>query len=286
METFKDIEALKKAPVCQFFQDAELASIHDAGKKVSLKKDEVLFPEQSVQETMYIILSGSLEVYKKQKQIAIREAGDFIGEMALVESKPRAASVRARSNAELLEIRKETFFEYFATNPKVIWEILKVISSRNREDLDIIVANYQEIKKSREKYRKVVDASSDIIIQTDPKGKIVFANKAVSFLGYDVFDLIGQNFTSFCEDDFSDTSKAHLLTRRVGPRATTDFEVSLKVNEQSTLYDLCPSINFMMTSTGMWNVPQESVMNKSTQKEFQGTLMVIRKEKYGSYRLV
>ncbi len=286
METIKDIEALRQAPICHFFQDTELESIYSAGKKVSLKKDEVLFPEQSVQETMYIILSGSLEVYKKQNRIAVRGVGDFLGEMALLESKPRSASVRALSDAVVLEIGKETFFEYFATNSKVIWEILKVISARNRKDLDVIVANYQEIRNSREKYRRVVDASSDIIIQTDPEGKIVFANKAVSFLAYDVFDLIGQDFTSFCEDNLSDTSKAHVLTRRVGPRVTTDYEISLKVNEQSTLYDLCHSISFMMTATGMWNVPQESVMKKGARKEFQGTLLVIRKEKYGSYRLV
>jgi PAS domain-containing protein len=40
-------------------------------------------------------------------------------------------------------------------------------------------------------YRQVFDATAYIIIQTDPNGKIIFANKAVSFLGFDVFHLIG-----------------------------------------------------------------------------------------------
>ncbi len=132
----------------------------------------------------------------------------------------------------------------------------------------------------------MVDSTSDIIIQTDPEGKIIFANKAVSFLGFDVFDLIGQDFENFCEDTLSDTSKAHILTRRVGPRATTDQEISLKVNEQSQLYEVCRSMSFVITSTGMWNVPQEFVMKRGAQKEFQGTMLVARKEKYGSYRLV
>jgi CRP-like cAMP-binding protein len=286
METLKDLEALKQASICHFFQGAELERIYDAGKKLTLKKDQVLFSENSFQETLYIILSGKMEVYKKQKQIAVREAGDFLGEMALLESKPRSASVRAFTDAELLEIDKKTFFDFFAPNPKAVWEILKVISARNRADLEVIVASYQEIRNSREKYRKVVDSTSDIIIQTNPEGKIIFANKAVSFLGFDVFDLIGQDFENFCEDTLSDTSKAHILTRRVGPRATTDHEISLKVNEQSTLYEICRSMSFVMTTTGMWNVPQEFVMKKGAQKEFQGTMLVARKEKYGSYRLV
>jgi hypothetical protein len=132
----------------------------------------------------------------------------------------------------------------------------------------------------------VVDSVSDVIIQTDPEGKIIFANKAVSFLGFDVFDLIGKNFLDFCEGNVSDTSKGHILTRRVGPRTTTDMEVSLKVNEQSSLYDICRCISFVMTATGMWNVPQEMVIKKGVQKEFQGTLLIARKEKVGSYRLV
>lgn len=286
METLQHLEALKQAPICKFFRESELKSLFSAGKNLTLKKDQVLFSENSIQETFYIILSGKMEVYKKQKQIAVREAGDFLGEMALLESKPRSASVRALTDANVLEVDKKTFFEYFAPNPKVVWEILKVISARNRTDLDVIVASYQEIRNSREKYRKVVDSTSDIIIQTDPDGKIIFANKAVSYLGFDVFDLIGKDFESFCEDVLSDTSRAHILTRRVGPRATTDYEISLKVNEQSTLYEVCRSMSFMLTSTGMWDVPQEFVMKRGAKKEFQGTMLVAKKEKYGNYRLV
>jgi len=36
----------------------------------------------------------------------------------------------------------------------------------------------------------------------------------------------------------------------------------------------------------MWSVPHEMVMKKGTNKEFQGTLLVARKEKNGGYRMV
>jgi CRP-like cAMP-binding protein len=286
MDLQRDLEVLKQASLSCFFQEAELERILNAGKQICLKKGLVLFAEDSYQETMYIILSGKVEIYKKHKQIAIRGGGDFIGEMALVESKPRSASVRALANTEVLEINKETFFNYFASNPKVVWEILRVVSARNREDLDIIDTGSQEIRNSREKYRKVIDSVSDLIIQTDPEGKINFANKAVSFLGFDVFDLIGKDFTEFYDGEINETSRAHILTRRVGPRTTTDLEVSLKVNEQSSLYDVCNSMSFLLNATGMWSVPHEMVMKKGAQKEFQGTLLVARKEKNGGYRMV
>jgi hypothetical protein len=126
--------------------------------------------------------------------------------------------------------------------------------------LDVIIVSYHGVWNSREKYRKVFDATSYIIIQTDPNGKIISANKVVSFLGFDVFDLIGQDFKDLCVETLSDTSRAHISIRRVCPRGTTDQNISLKVNKQSTLYDICRSMNFVMTRTGIWNVPQEYVM--------------------------
>ena len=168
----------------------------------------------------------------------------------------------------------------------MVWEILKDVSARNRVDLDAIDTSYLEISNSREKYRRVFDSVYDLIIQTDPEGKINFANKAASFLGFDVFDLIGQDFKKFYDGELSGSSRAHILTQRVGPRATTDLEISLKVNEQSNLYDVCNSMSFLMTATGMWDVPHEMVMKKGPHKEFQGTLLFLRKEKLSSYRMV
>jgi len=236
MDLRKDLEALKQASLSSLFEEADLERVFNAGKQICLKKGQILFSENSYQETMYIILSGKVEIYKRHKQITVRGVGDFFGEMALVESKPRSASVRVLTDTEVLEIDKETFFNYFASNPKVVWAILKDVSARNREDLDAIDTSYLQISNSREKYRRVVDSVSDLIIQTDPEGKINFANKAVSFLGFDVFDLIGQDFKDFYDGELCDSSRAHILTRRVGPRTTTDLEISLKVNEQPVRY--------------------------------------------------
>ena len=91
--------------------------------------------------------------------------------------------------------------------------------------MDVIITSYHEIWNSRKKYCKVLDATSYIIIQTDPNGKIIFTNKVVSFLGFDVFDLIGQDSKDLCEDTLSDTSRANMLIRLVcqGAQPTRKF---------------------------------------------------------------
>ena len=95
-----------------------------------------------------------------------------------------------------------------------------------------------------------------------------------------MFDLIGQDFKKFYDVELSGSSRAHILTQRVGPRATTDLEISLKVNEQSNLYDVCNSMGFLMTATGMWDVPHEMVMKKGPIKNFRVPCCSSEKKNY------
>ena len=106
MNNIQKISAFKQVSFAKFLEEADLWYLLSACKNIYLKADQVLFEEGSFKESMFIVLDGELEVYKKNKQIALRRKGEFFGEMSILESKPRSASVRAISNSELLEIDK------------------------------------------------------------------------------------------------------------------------------------------------------------------------------------
>lgn len=273
--------ALKQVSFSKFIQDDDLWYLLYSCESIPLKAGQVLFAEKSFKESMFIVLDGKLEVYKQNKHIAFLEVGDFFGEMSLLESKPRSASVRAVTDAVLLEIGKDTFLNYISSNTKVVWDILKTLSQRNRADLDVIDSGYGELKRSEEKHRGIVESISDIIIQVDPEGNICFANRSVSTLGYEVNDLIGKRFSEIFDGKLGDKRKHHILTRRVGPRATVNLEVSLKVNPLSSLYGLIWYLPFLMNASGMWNVSQEVVLKKGASKEFLGSLLIARTDKMG-----
>ncbi|MBT3365683.1 MAG: cyclic nucleotide-binding domain-containing protein [Nitrospina sp.] len=265
----------------KFIQDDDLWYLLYACENISLKAGQVLFAEKSFKESMFVVLDGKLEVYKQNKHIAFQEMGGFFGEMSLLESKPRSASVRAVTDSVLLEIDKDTFFSYIGSNTKAIWDILKTLSQRNRSDLDVIDSGYGELKRSEEKHRGIVESISDIIIQVDPEGVICFANRSVSSLGYEVDNLIGKRFSEIFDGKLGDIRKHHILTRRVGLRATINMEVSLKVNPLSSLHGLIWYLPFLVNTSGMWNVPQEIVLKKGATKEFLGSLLIARTDKKG-----
>ena len=115
MHLYQKRSALKQVSFSKFIQDDDLWYLLYACENISLKAGQVLFAEKSFKESMFVVLDGKLEVYKQNKHIAFQEMGGFFGEMSLLESKPRSASVRAVTDSVLLEIDKDTFFSYIGS---------------------------------------------------------------------------------------------------------------------------------------------------------------------------
>jgi CRP/FNR family transcriptional regulator, cyclic AMP receptor protein len=97
----------------------------------------VLFEEGQEGASMYVILSGELVVSKNGVEIVRRIKGDYLGEMSLIESKPRSATVTSVTPSLLLEITREQFQANLSSNPDALMAILKTLSSRARENLKI-----------------------------------------------------------------------------------------------------------------------------------------------------
>ncbi len=279
MHPYQKISALKQVSFSKHIEDDDLWYLLSACPSVSLQTDQILFDEGTFKESMFIVMEGKLEVFKQNKHIAFKEVGDFFGEMALLESKPRSASVRAVTDSVLLEIGKDIFTTYIGSNHKIVWDILITLSQRNRADLDAIDTGYGELKRSEENYRRIVESISDLIIQTDLEGIINFANQSVSSLGYEPDELIGKPLIEIVDGKLDEHERHELLTRRVALRSTTDMEMALKVNPESSLHGLTWNLSYLVNTSGIWNVPQAMVLKKDTEKEFLGTLLVARTEK-------
>ena len=101
-----------------------------------MSKGEFLFKEGQTGDAMYIITSGNLEVFKENRVIAHRTAGEYLGEMALLGNKIRSASVRAITDVKTIEIHKDHFLEFLSMNPKAFLPLFQTLASRLKEDLE------------------------------------------------------------------------------------------------------------------------------------------------------
>jgi signal transduction histidine kinase len=96
----------------------------------------LLFKEGDAGEAMYIVRSGRVAVVKGDFDsptiLGYRGPGEIIGEMALLEDRPRSASVVALDDLHVLCINRENFQQFLASNSSVGVNILGVLSSRLR----------------------------------------------------------------------------------------------------------------------------------------------------------
>jgi len=98
---------------------------------------EAIFQEGEVGETMYIIQEGEVRIHKRVRDrettLAVLKAGDFFGEMAIIDREPRSASATAATDAKIIVLSKDIFESQIKTNPKIIMSILKKMSERLRQ---------------------------------------------------------------------------------------------------------------------------------------------------------
>ncbi len=181
--------SLKNISLFKFLPLKITQLIAKKGKEIKLNANDYLFREGDKGRKMYFILQGELEISRKNSFVAIRKAGEFIGEMAVIESKPRSASIKASVHSTLFEIDQKIFKTYLFSNARVIQEMLRTLSNRAREDLDIHKkerVNFSSKKTSLPQNSFFFEEAFNEFFLVNPSSfNILYANrKACKTLGY------------------------------------------------------------------------------------------------------
>lgn len=115
--------------------DAVLAEIAGILHERRAAKGETLMHKGEMDNTMYLIVSGQVRVHDGDLTIAERREGEIVGELAVLDPAPRAASVTALTDCHFFVLDRETLFELIDARPEVINGILKVLVGRLREQV-------------------------------------------------------------------------------------------------------------------------------------------------------
>lgn len=98
---------------------------------------EVIVRQGEWGSCMYVIQEGNVEVIieldDNRVQLAIRNKGDFFGEMAIFEGEVRMATVRALGEARVLSIDKKNFLRRIHEDPSLAYRLVQSMSRRIRE---------------------------------------------------------------------------------------------------------------------------------------------------------
>jgi len=147
---------IKKNHILKDLADEELKLILMATTPRRFQADEVIMQEGDAGEVMYIMCEGSVAITKRltlelgeeapREKVMVRfraEEGVILGEMALIESDVRSATVTALTPCLMLELTKDRFFQILEAYPKIGVKILlrlaQSLSQRLRKNSNELV---------------------------------------------------------------------------------------------------------------------------------------------------
>jgi CRP/FNR family cyclic AMP-dependent transcriptional regulator len=148
--------SLGDVPFFRHLSDEELEELEELLEPARFAAGETVFEEGGPEERLYVITSGTLEVYKqvlpgRRQHLATVEAPTVVGEMGLLTEPRAAAGVEAKTPVEAHGIERDRLLEMLdADSPaacKVVYEIGRTLAHRmDKTDAAIaeIIARLEE----------------------------------------------------------------------------------------------------------------------------------------------
>ncbi|HEY4716757.1 MAG TPA: cyclic nucleotide-binding domain-containing protein [bacterium] len=141
------IKAMKENIFFKDLSDKEIAIISQITNEKTIPNHTPIYVERMLGESFYIIKSGSVQISKQlsgtgDKEVLQLNAGDFFGELSLLDGGSRPVSARAIENTELLVIDRDDFLKLIEKEPllcaKILSAIIKLFSKRIRDNLPLL----------------------------------------------------------------------------------------------------------------------------------------------------
>ena len=132
-------EQLARVPLFRGLSAGARASLGQRLVERRFLPGELVFSKGDTGRTMYLLASGKVDIFLPPEggaeRVNLKEAseGDYFGELALMDDKPRSASVEARTDTVLLELAREHFVSDIVRSPDAVMAILSEMAVRLRD---------------------------------------------------------------------------------------------------------------------------------------------------------
>ncbi|EFO81577.1 stage II sporulation E family protein [Oscillochloris trichoides DG-6] len=161
-------DLLRTIPWFTYLDAAQISSMAASMAQRHLAAGDILFHHGEESYDCFIIVEGSVEVLiyvnGAEHRLEVYNAGDIVGEMALIDRSPRSASVRAITDSHLVVITEVEFKTLIGSNPEVAMRVLRNSTTRVRNTNQRMIGDLE--RKNNEllrAYQQLKAAQGDLI---------------------------------------------------------------------------------------------------------------------------
>lgn len=128
--TDSKVDALSRAPLFQGLSRGELEELAKASEDLDDAEGKVLCREGEPASEFFVIVDGEVDVTQGGRHVRELGAGDFFGEIALVEDRPRTATVTAKTPLRFFVLTRRSFETLLDREHSVERKVLRALAKR------------------------------------------------------------------------------------------------------------------------------------------------------------
>ena len=124
------VDALRRAPRFEGLSKRELVELARVTDELAVPEGTVLCKEGGTGGEFFVILDGTVDVTRKGKRLATRSAGEFVGEIALLATSRRTATVTATTPLRCFVLTGRDFRRVLDENRSVERKVMQALAER------------------------------------------------------------------------------------------------------------------------------------------------------------
>lgn len=138
MSMLTNLDLLRRVPIFSALTTAQMSQLAGSLTKRRVKRGELIVEQGKKTDALFVILSGRARVFMTDRRgreviLNILGAGDYIGEMSLIDGKSHSASVQAEVQSDLLELGHVEFMRCLSENHAIANSVIIGLVSRLRK---------------------------------------------------------------------------------------------------------------------------------------------------------
>ena len=223
MSMLSNLDLIRRVPLFSMLTNEQARAVADGVVKRRYRRGELVVEQGKKSNALFIMLNGRARVLTADSRgreviLAVLEAGDYVGEMSLIDDAPRSASVITLEPCEFMAVSKEAFKAMLVQSPEVTMAVMRGLVRRLREAdkkietlalLDVygrvarVLLDFSELvgserivknKLPRQEIAKMIGASREMVsrvmkgLEIDgyivpmPEGKLVLREKLSNYI--------------------------------------------------------------------------------------------------------
>ncbi len=217
---FPDVDGRSKVDLLARLTDAELRALWRIGERRDFRPRERVVEQGDAGGELFVVLSGRLRVISsspedKHLAEAILGPGEVFGEIAMLDARPRTASVEALDDCETLCVRGDLLMPYLERHPRVAVHLLAAVAAKMRRLCEFVDdTNFLSLPARLAKRLLELSTSYGLETRRGTRIELRLTQTELGALVGTTRESVNKQLRDWEEKEIVETDEGHLLIHR------------------------------------------------------------------------